>query len=388
MMFANPTQLARIVVGLLCLSVVFVSGQTVNFQKIDLTTVNPNAVCNDNSPAVYYFRPGYGSGSSVFTIYLEGGGLCYDKDSCEYRWNTTEHFMTSTQLPPILNDTTKSPDVNHGGINSGSKEANPHFYNANQAYIWYCSSDVWAGNNQTFNGWSFRGRIIIEAVLQHLLYVQTPSLTKAKFILLTGFSAGGFGVLNNVDFVGEIISQTVPYAVYKGFVDSGWVLDFPSYDPTDMPARTMMDLAYKNFNLQFDYDCVETFYPSQQQWRCTFADDALPFISSSLFVAGYQYDMPFLPGVGAPFTNSTLEFAYVCRNNFLMQSNVVPFFFSPDCYCHGVQSYDTRWNVITVNNVTASESVWQFLTGNFDTFVNIDSCATMDCNPTCSCIWT
>jgi len=62
---------------LICICLALVSAQTINFEKIDLTVVNPNAVCNDGSPAVYYFRPGYGSGSSVFTIYLEGGGVCY-----------------------------------------------------------------------------------------------------------------------------------------------------------------------------------------------------------------------------------------------------------------------------------------------------------------------
>lgn len=36
-----------------------------------------------------------------------------DIQSCQNRWNTTKHLMTSTQLPEILNDTTMSTDVNH-----------------------------------------------------------------------------------------------------------------------------------------------------------------------------------------------------------------------------------------------------------------------------------
>ncbi len=29
----------------------------------------------------YYIRPGSGSGSSIWTIYLEGGGFCYGTNS-------------------------------------------------------------------------------------------------------------------------------------------------------------------------------------------------------------------------------------------------------------------------------------------------------------------
>ena len=35
-----------------------------NFQRFNLTSVNPLAVCNDGSPGFYYFRQGTGTGAT------------------------------------------------------------------------------------------------------------------------------------------------------------------------------------------------------------------------------------------------------------------------------------------------------------------------------------
>ena len=43
----------------------------------------PLAVCNDGSQASYYTQPGEHGGTVL--IWLEGGGACWDKDSCEER---------------------------------------------------------------------------------------------------------------------------------------------------------------------------------------------------------------------------------------------------------------------------------------------------------------
>jgi len=360
--------------------------------RVSLATLNPDAVCNDGSSAMYYFRAGSGSGAGIWTIYLEGGGFCQDLDSCTDRWNAQRHFMTSTQLPLILNDTTVSPDVNHGGINSGDPTVNPHFYNANQAYVWYCSSDTHAGDMDASNStgglpWSFRGKVIVQTLIDHLLTQQTPPMTQAKQILLTGFSAGAFGVFNNADFVGQMVTKGAPSAEYKAYADSGWLLDVPTYHPTYTASRTEVQTLYKNFNAQFDATCVAVYQPYDEAWRCLFADTVVLFITTPLFIAGYQFDMPFLNDVAPPFNASTQEYADLMRQDFLLQSEPHSAFFSPNCYCHGVESYDTRWNVIMVNGSTASDAVWNFFSNNMMAR-HVDTCSTFACNPTCSCIWT
>jgi len=291
--------------------------------------------------------------------------------------------MTSTLLPLQLNDSTVSKDLNHGGINSGDQTVNPHFYNANQVYLWYCSSDNYAGNRK-INGYYFAGHIIVKALIDHLLNVQSPSLKTAKLVLLTGFSAGGFGVLNNADYVASLIANASPGIIFKAFVDSGWLADFPGYNSTAGP-RNLIQQAFKYFYLQLDQSCVAAL-PYSQQWRCSFADYVLPFITTPIFVAGYQYDSPFVD-VYPPFNNQTGTYAATSRNNYLMQTSDLPFLFAPNCYCHGVQAYDARWNGIKIDGVTASESVWNFLAGTVSSSRSVDSCETVDCNPTCTCVY-
>jgi len=377
----------KVVALLLCAVCALSVHGAADFKKVPLTDLNPYAVCNDGSPATYFYRAGSGSGAGIWTIYFEGGGFCVDIPSCTSRWNGQRHFMTSKQLPAILNDTTLSQDVNHWGINSGNATANPHFYNANQVYLWYCSSDTYAGNvtasNATGN-WHFRGKVIVQTLILHLLK-QSPSLSAAKQILLTGFSAGALGVLNNADYVGQLLQQAAPQAEYKAYADSGWLLDVPEYRSGNPPSRAGIQLLYRNFNATLNANCEAIYKSRGEGWRCMFADYVYPFITTPLFVAGYQFDSPFLNDVAPPFNASTGEYAELLRQSFLMQAGPLPAFFSPNCYCHGVESYDTRWNYIKVNGTTASEAVWDFLNGKPTR--NHDTCAPLGCNPTCSCIW-
>src|SRR5262245_12278928 len=57
------------------------------------------AVCNDGSPAIYYFREGKGSGANNWVIFLSGGGLCYSVESCNERKLNTPQLMTSNGYP-------------------------------------------------------------------------------------------------------------------------------------------------------------------------------------------------------------------------------------------------------------------------------------------------
>jgi len=59
-----------------------------------LTTYDQDAVCNDGSPAGYYFKPG--SDSKQWLVYLEGGYWCWDEESCTERYQTDKFDMSST----------------------------------------------------------------------------------------------------------------------------------------------------------------------------------------------------------------------------------------------------------------------------------------------------
>ena len=51
-----------------------------------------NTLCNDGSAPVYYTH--LNSDSSEWLLYLEGGGDCYNKASCEDRSKNSANLMT------------------------------------------------------------------------------------------------------------------------------------------------------------------------------------------------------------------------------------------------------------------------------------------------------
>ncbi len=86
------------------------------------------AVCNDGSPAGYYWRAG-ANNSSAWIVFLEGGAWCYDQQTCLDRSNFAFDLTSSINY---------APSIVRAGIFSSS---DPRFGNANMVYVKYCSSD-------------------------------------------------------------------------------------------------------------------------------------------------------------------------------------------------------------------------------------------------------
>jgi len=53
-------------------------------ERVDLKDFEPLAVCNDGTSAAYAWKKSP-TGSNRWLIYLAGGGMCYDHDSCVER---------------------------------------------------------------------------------------------------------------------------------------------------------------------------------------------------------------------------------------------------------------------------------------------------------------
>ena len=123
------------------------------------------AVCNDGSPATYYFRdcprPAdecAGFTTDWFVVFADGDSsdACFDKDTCMAR---EAGKMSSAGL----NATLLSP----AGLFSYSGEENPNFYGYRTVLVPYCSSDMWLGNASAID-LHFRGRAIAAAVMEDL----------------------------------------------------------------------------------------------------------------------------------------------------------------------------------------------------------------------------
>ena len=175
----------------------------------------PQAVCNDGTSPVFYFRPGSGDDRNKWIIYLQGGGGCMTGEFCADRARDRANLITSSRAPAT---------VAFDGLLSASKTKNPDFAAFTHVLVHYCSSDFWAGDSQQRVGgstWQFRGHEIIDALLDQLLGSASggTALADATEVLVAGESAGAMGVHNNIDRIAE----RLPKASVKGIADSGWI---------------------------------------------------------------------------------------------------------------------------------------------------------------------
>jgi len=360
-----------------------------DLKRFYLDTVDPLAICNDGSPAAYYYRAGEGLGSSRWIIRLQGGGWCWDINSCQDRQKYAPYWTSTSVCPPTLNDTQTILGVGHEGILSGDMTKNPHFYNANHVWLWYCSSDSHAGNKSadtSTGGWYFHGKNIVKALIHHLLHVQNPSMMNAKEVLLTGDSAGGVATISNVDFVHDLITAYLPTVYYRGFVDTGWFLDIPAFGNNQFTFRMLAQNLISHWNVMYNENCVKSM-GTGQAWRCFHAQYAYPFIKTRVFYQEFQYDSANLAlnGVNYPFNSSTLAYANAFQKDMITAMMDVPYAFIPNCLKHQVED-GIMFHSIVVDNVSLDDALWQWYQQTSDNpppMRFVDTCTGVNCNPSC-----
>ena len=78
-------------------------------------------------------------------------------------------------------------------------------FTGTQVYLPYCSQDFWI-ENATREDLHFRGSAIVQAAVSVLL--SHHGLRNASTLLLAGSSAGGIGMLQHVDLIHEMLSES------------------------------------------------------------------------------------------------------------------------------------------------------------------------------------
>jgi hypothetical protein len=296
-----------------------------------------DAVCNDGTPATYYFRRGEGTGSHRWVIHLQGGGFCNSVETCKERSVNASQLMTSKGLPPTRMG---------NGVQSLSPNDNPDFFNANHVYVPYCSSDVWSGDRGAApesGGWHFRGARIVRAVIGDLMnptITLSPNLTVAKEVLFSGSSAGGVGVMANLDWVAD----QLPQATVRGLVDAGWAIDIAPYDSSIAPLLAQTQRGYAFWNSALDTSCVAA--NSDAEGRC-YTEYAYPYISTPLFVQMAQFDPPQLQRLGITPPLDENERAYMLEFAAAMRKSLesVQAAFSPAITTHGILVNEQFWTL-------------------------------------------
>ncbi|MEW5985713.1 MAG: pectin acetylesterase-family hydrolase [Chloroflexota bacterium] len=284
------------------------------------------AVCNDGSPAKYYLRQGY---NNKWLVFLEGGGACFRDQDCSQREREQPKLTSSDQW---------DPSVSLGGIFSINEERNPDFWNWNQVYVKYCSSDSWSGSHTDADGRQFRGRDILEAVFTDVQQ-RNGNFGVGKgsdsTLILAGCSAGGNGVLNNLDAVAGRFADN--FDDIRGINDAGWAVDIrPSYAANAPSFYEMFSVGFGNWGGNVDADCAAA---GGDPAQCYFGSTVYPYITTPLFVQIHQYDREQITSFHSGTQQDAEDFAVHVRASLVG----VQAAFSPQAPNHCVTINDKFW---------------------------------------------
>ncbi|RTG85765.1 O-palmitoleoyl-L-serine hydrolase, partial [Schistosoma bovis] len=138
----------------------------------------------------------------------------FNNDHKHNEWNNIRLQYQSHQLYLLNNNGAK-----FGGILSSDPNANPIYHEFHSVFIPYCSSDLWTGKMANRSGdFYFHGSRILAAVIDNIPW-QNAAYTEK--VIFAGSSAGGIGVLMNIDRLSRKLFNRIGYPVLvSGIIDS------------------------------------------------------------------------------------------------------------------------------------------------------------------------
>ncbi|XP_042889545.1 palmitoleoyl-protein carboxylesterase notum1'-like isoform X2 [Penaeus japonicus] len=311
-----------------------------------------DAVCNDNSPAGFYFRRS--KKSRRWIMFLEGGWYCFDRASCEHRWRRLRPLMTSQGWP-------ETRQV--GGILSPDPEENPHWWTANHVFVPYCSSDSWAGTRRADDAsgdFSFMGSVIVEKVVDSLLAL---NFTHGHKLILAGSSAGGVGALVNVDRVAAQLERQGVRAEVRAVADSGWFLDNEPFAPLECvdahscPPVEAIRRGQELWRGRIPDACGEQ-YP-RHPWYCYFGYRLYETMKSPLFIFQWVFDEAQMTAdnVGKPISKEQWDYIHSIGERLRKTFENVTALFAPSCISHTVLT-KRDWSSVKIGEVSLPQALY------------------------------
>lgn len=266
-----------------------------------VTLDDPDALCNDGTPAVMYVRPSTGGvHTNRWLIYLQGGAACSDLASCVERYCGTGKYTKAK-----MSSTWTNPSMGESALTERDGE-NP-FGEANQVVVHYCSSDFWTGtksdtvltDEESYPGQAvrlhFRGRDIVRAAVEKLLAgpvtadendVTVPSLADAELLVFAGSSAGGRGAEHNLDWVAAQVPDAEVYGWFDAYMP-------PTYDDMGADGPTVAEydetvrwpeIYEARYGMWLEESCA-AWHPAEERWLCGNAEHlVLHHVTTPFFV--------------------------------------------------------------------------------------------------------
>ncbi|XP_054461092.1 carboxylesterase notum2 [Anoplopoma fimbria] len=370
---------------------------------------NNQVTCNDGTAAGFYLKEF--RGSRRWLLFLEGGWCCHSKDTCDSRYQNIPRLMSSSSWPQTKRGT---------GILSSQAQENPHWHNANIVFIPYCSSDVWSGTgvaptppprlrqsrekerdrNTNATEYTFMGSLIIREVIKDLI---PKGIKQAKVVMLSGTSAGGTGVLLNIERVASQLEQLGAEAHVRGLVDSGWFLESKQQRSPNCPEtiscspEDAIKIGLRLWNGVVPDRCRQL-YKKGEEWQCFFGHKLYSTLTSPLFVVQWLFDEEQLRVEniymgGQSLSEEQWQYIQNLGRELKISLRDVTAVFAPSCLSHTVIT-KSNWMSFQVKGTSLPRALhcWDRsleATRNNRTpskgcpFHLLDNCQSPQCNPTC-----
>ncbi len=187
------------------------------------------ARCNDGSPFAYTVRA---ADPHLWVVNVSGGFFCDDD-----RANCSDRKRRLTTTLAGADGTTTS--MKRGGVFSQRPAVNPDFAAATHVDAHYCSSDLWFGDStqrrpttgDPDQGWYFSGRENMTTLFTALQSISgLDDAHPDTRVLLVGTSAGGAGVMGNLDAIAAGLPATTARRGLKVVLDGSWLPSVPVDD--------------------------------------------------------------------------------------------------------------------------------------------------------------
>jgi hypothetical protein len=423
-----------------------VGGDSEDMAKVLLQNGAGPLHCNDGTSPMYYIRQ---SKSNKWVIQFEGGGLCYNAQSCQPRIGTTKFFTTSDFVP------NSPPGFGNAATRQGNgifsrQDYNTYWKDANVVFVHYCSSDMWTGTKTAalnfglaFPFW-FQGDLIATAVIAELALKY--DLGCASEILLSGEAAsGGVGLTVQMEKWAPQIRSLAPHASLKCLSEGAWVMPpvanigdlSPSVLATPINLAPWSKASPPQFfgtgqhiqNAQSVWspvipaECIAAGYKGNQpimapgfdpakntQWKCYFLPYTHKFKTIPTFYNQAQFDAPMIAqsGLVANPVGSTVypdpaSWAYIDANigyptRFFLQTQLRPQdgAYTLKCIGHKLTG-KVEWSTANYNGLTLRDAfqAWYTNTDPSARFITVDDTSTdgtadgnsYASNPTCPVVW-
>ncbi len=277
----------------------------------------PDALCNDGSPPILYYRPFRGAANrNKWLLSLRGGGGCGSGPACAARWCACSdaHPCAYSDTKGIFTANNMSGSGRRGESGGGVDGRDPRnptpFDDFNQVQFHYCSSDAWRGNARGVEYTTvhprrgdtvtyvmhFLGASILDAdiatlqqenvgALEYTLgggSVPMPDLDEATQVVITGDSGGATGVIERLDAVAERLRASHvpgPAPEIHGIIDAAAGpeqsrLDYQSSSYAARDLRTydqimaVLPTAPANKDARVDSSCLAYHAPRNSTGWC------------------------------------------------------------------------------------------------------------------------